>query len=68
MALYHFEAGQLVSLQSRAHLSPATPMLFKVKNRLPDKNGVAQYRIKNAERGHERVELGSNLVAVEDAY
>jgi hypothetical protein len=40
---------------------PRTPMDFTVLMRLPDNQGKAQYRIRNEEHGHERVEQGSNL-------
>ncbi len=56
-----FTKGQHVSLQSRVGLSPRTPMDFTVLMRLPDNQGKAQYRIRNEEQGHERVEQGSNL-------
>ena len=36
-------------------------MEFTVLMRLPDNQGKAQYRIRNDEQGHERVEQGSNL-------
>lgn len=56
-----FTKGQHVALQSRVGLSPRTPMEFTVLMRLPDNQGKAQYRIRNDEQGHERVEQGSNL-------
>ncbi len=56
-----FTKGQQVALQSRVGLSPRTPMEFTVLMRLPDNQGKAQYRIRNEEQGHERVEQGSNL-------
>jgi len=56
-----FTKGQQVALQSRVGLSPRTPVEFTVLMRLPDNNGKAQYRIRNEEQGHERVEQGSNL-------
>jgi len=56
-----FTKGQQVTLQSRVGLSPRTPMEFTVLMRLPDNQGKAQYRIRNEEQGHERVEQGSNL-------
>ncbi|MEM5492345.1 hypothetical protein [Hoeflea sp. AS16] len=59
-----FTKGQHVSLQSRVGLSPRTPMEFTVLMRLPDNQGKAQYRIRNDEQGHERVEQGSNLELV----
>jgi hypothetical protein len=55
--------GQAVSLISRAGLSPATPTRFEVLTRLPDIKGASRYRIRNSQHEHERVELGSNLVA-----
>lgn len=61
MAKYVFTKGQHVALQSRVGLSPRTPMDFTVLMRLPDNQGKAQYRIRNDEQGHERVEQGSNL-------
>lgn len=67
MAHKHFDEGQMVSLKSRAHLSPATPMLFKVETKLRNNGGLPQYRIKNTEHDHERVELSTNLVAVGSA-
>jgi len=39
-------------------------MEFTVLMRLPDNQGKAQYRIRNEEQGHERVEQGSNLELV----
>ena len=59
-----FTKGQQVALQSRVGLSPRTPVEFTVLMRLPDNNGKAQYRIRNEEQGHERVEQGSNLELV----
>tara|TARA_R110002049_G_scaffold191005_2_gene359918 strand:+ start:150 stop:362 length:213 start_codon:yes stop_codon:yes gene_type:complete len=59
-----FTKGQQVTLQSRVGLSPRTPMDFTVLMRLPDNLGKAQYRIRNEEQGHERVEQGSNLELV----
>jgi len=70
MAKNVFTKGQRVALQSRVGLSPRTPMDFTVLMRLPDNQGKAQYRIRNDEQGHERVEQGSNLeliVSVTDA-
>ncbi|WP_245555132.1 hypothetical protein [Ahrensia kielensis] len=67
MKIQVFKSGQMVSLLHRDHLSPATPKLFRVENRLPDTAGASQYRIKNDEQNHERVELGSNLVVAENA-
>ncbi|GAB5461147.1 hypothetical protein [Hoeflea sp. EC-HK425] len=61
MAKNIFTKGQRVTLQSRVGLSPRTPMDFTVLMRLPDNQGKAQYRIRNEEHGHERVEQGSNL-------
>jgi hypothetical protein len=61
MAKNIFTKGQRVTLQSRVGLSPRTPMDFTVLMRLPDNQGKAQYRIRNEEQGHERVEQGSNL-------
>lgn len=65
MAIQIFNAGQLVSLRNRTHLSPATPKHFRVVNRLPDISGASQYRIRNDALNHERVELGSNLAIVD---
>lgn len=59
-----FTKGQRVTLQSRVGLSPRTPDEFTVLLRLPDTAGKAQYRIRNEEQGHERVEQGSNLELV----
>tara|TARA_R110002012_G_scaffold77840_3_gene198242 strand:+ start:6311 stop:6529 length:219 start_codon:yes stop_codon:yes gene_type:complete len=59
-----FTKGQQVTLQSRVGLSPRTPREFTVLMRLPDNQGKAQYRIRNEEQGHERVEQGSNLELV----
>lgn len=56
-----FTNGQHVTLQSRVGLSPRTPSEFTITLRLPDNRGKPQYRIRNEEHGHERVELGSNL-------
>lgn len=64
MATKLFTKGQQVALQSRVGLSPRTPLEFTVLMRLPDNNGKAQYRIRNEEQGHERVEQGSNLELV----
>jgi hypothetical protein len=61
MAKNVFTKGQKVTLQSRVGLSPRTPEDFTVLMRLPDNQGKAQYRIRNEEHGHERVEQGSNL-------
>lgn len=61
MARSIFTKGQRVSLQSRVGLSPRTPTEFTVELRLPDNSGRPQYRIRNEEHGHERVEQGSNL-------
>ncbi|MCY0095057.1 hypothetical protein [Hoeflea ulvae] len=61
MAKNIFSKGQQVSLQSRVGLSPRTPTEFTVLMRLPDNGGKPQYRIRNEEQGHERVEQGSNL-------
>ena len=65
MATTIFTKGQHVALQSRVGLSPKTPMEFTVLMRLPDNQGKAQYRIRNDEQGHERVEQGSNLELIE---
>ncbi|WP_299863268.1 hypothetical protein [uncultured Hoeflea sp.] len=61
MAKNIFSKGQRVALQSRVGLSPRVPDEFTVSLRLPDNLGQPQYRICNEERGHERVEQGSNL-------
>jgi len=65
MATTIFTKGQQVALQSRVGLSPRTPVEFTVLMRLPDNQGKAQYRIRNEEQGHERVEQGSNLELIE---
>lgn len=65
MAKGIFTVGQHVALQSRVGLSPRIPADFKVMFRLPDNNGQPQYRIRNEERDHERVEQGSNLELVD---
>lgn len=67
MAKNIFTTGQQVSLQSRVGLSPRTPTEFTVLMRLPDNSGKPQYRIRNEEQGHERVEQGSNLELIETA-
>ncbi|KJS19887.1 MAG: hypothetical protein VR78_02505 [Hoeflea sp. BRH_c9] len=67
MAKNIFTKGQQVSLQSRVGLSPRTPTEFTVLMRLPDNSGKPQYRIRNEEHGHERVEQGSNLELIETA-
>jgi len=67
MAKNIFTKGQQVSLQSRVGLSPRTPVEFTVLMRLPDNSGKPQYRIRNEEQGHERVEQGSNLELIETA-
>ena len=46
---------------SSASAIPRTPTEFTVLMRLPDNSGKPQYRIRNEEQGHERVEQGSNL-------
>lgn len=61
MARGIFTAGQHVALQSRVGLSPRTPADFKILFRLPDNGGQPQYRIRNDDQDHERVEQGSNL-------
>lgn len=66
MSEHEFEIGNLVSIVSRRYLSPATPLQFIVETKLPDRDGVPQYRIVNIERKHERVELGSNLMVVNE--
>lgn len=65
MSEHEFEIGKLVSIISRKFLSPATPRQFLVQTRLPNIGGVSQYRIFNKECNHERVELGSNLKAID---
>ena len=67
MAKNIFSKGQRVALQSRVGLSPKTPDEFTVLMRLPDNGGKPQYRIRNEEQGHERVEQGSNLELVAPA-
>ncbi len=65
MAKNIFSKGQQVALQSRVGLSPRTPTEFTVLLRLPDNGGKPQYRIRNDDQGHERVEQGSNLELIE---
>ena len=67
MAKNIFTKGQQVTLQSRVGLSPRTPTEFTVLMRLPDNSGKPQYRIRNEEQGHERVEQGSNLELIVSA-
>ncbi|MCY0146952.1 hypothetical protein OEG84_04270 [Hoeflea sp. G2-23] len=65
MAKGIFTKGQHVVLQSRVGLSPRVPADFKILMRLPDNQGQPQYRIRNEDLDHERVEQGSNLELVE---
>ena len=57
-----FLPGETVYLKSRYGLSPITPKYFEILNKLPNSEGRSQYRIVNKRVGHERVELGSNLL------
>ncbi|MEQ8481533.1 MAG: hypothetical protein RIC18_12820 [Hoeflea sp.] len=66
MAKDVFSKGQRVALRSRVALSPKVPDDFEVLLRLPDNHGQPQYRIRNDEHAHERVEQGSNLELVKN--
>ncbi|PLW75295.1 hypothetical protein C0081_20485 [Cohaesibacter celericrescens] len=61
-----FQLGDTVSLKSREGLSPATPKSFKILLKLPNSEGRSLYRIRNNRLDHERVELGSGLVRIEE--
>ena len=61
-----FAIGDMVRLISRVGLSPKTPDVFEVLFKMPPRDGKIQYRIRNEEHGHERVEKHDNLVALDD--
>lgn len=61
MAGKEFSAGEVVHLISRVGLSPRTPDTFRVLFKMPPRDGVVQYRIRNDEHAHERVEKQDNL-------
>ncbi len=62
MASQEFSVGDKVGLISRVGLSPKTPDTFLVLHKLPPRDGRVQYRIRNEEMAHERVEKQDNLV------
>lgn len=63
-ARHKFEVGTEVRLISRAGLSPVAAETYRVITLLPIMDFSPQYRLRNDERGQERVSNEDNLQAV----
>ncbi|MEK1929201.1 MAG: hypothetical protein AAAC47_05335 [Pararhizobium sp.] len=63
-ARHKFKVGTEVRLISRAGLSPVAAETYRVMTLLPIMDLSPQYRLRNDERGQERVSNEDNLQAV----
>jgi hypothetical protein len=63
MSEYKFKIGQSVYLRAERLLSAAAGS-YQVTQRMPERDGELQYRVKHPAEGHERVANESDLTAI----
>ncbi|MET0941324.1 MAG: hypothetical protein ABWY13_08175 [Mesorhizobium sp.] len=66
-AAHRFAIGQSVWLKNRFGMSPRTAETYRITGTLPARDNSPQYRIRNDDERHERVETEDSLEEIESS-